>query len=167
MVIAPGHGSLTRAGKRRIADAWYLKGKAFIAAALLLRQMDSSEHTEYVVLHLICQGIEILMKGLLLLKDYDGNVSRLKPRIGHNLVEAVAATSTAYGLKPMRPDVGTEIAGLNDLYSKHWLRYGSVHDIFIDPRTIPRAKVIHRLRAAIRLAERHLLRPRATASGYV
>jgi hypothetical protein len=153
-------GVLTRAGKRLIADAWYLRGRAFIEAALLLRQRDSSEHTEYVVLHLLCQGIEVVMKGLLLLKNYDGNVSRLRP-IGHNLVEAVATASAAYGLKPISADIATEIAGLNDLYSKHWLRYGSVRDLLFDPHAIPRTKVIHRLRAAIRLAERHLRMPGA------
>jgi len=162
-VKAAGRDSLTPDAKRLIADAMYLKGKAFIAAGLLVRERVASEHTEYVFLHLLCQGIEMLMKGLLLLKDYDQNVARLERPISHNLVKAVTATSAAYGLKSMRMGVETELTGLSDLYSKHLLRYGSVLDILVDPRTIPRGKVIHRLRAAIRLAER-VIRSGATSS---
>ena len=42
------------------------RGKGFVAAAVLLDQ--KARHYE-VVLHLICQGLEVFIKGLLLIRD--------------------------------------------------------------------------------------------------
>jgi len=75
-------------GKRVVAESMYAKGKSFIGAALLLRQWEGYE---YVVLYLLCQGIEITLKGLLLMKDYDRYKGKLKPVFGHNIKELVTA----------------------------------------------------------------------------
>ncbi len=72
---ASGIGRLTIHGKRMVAELMYAKGKSFIGAVLLLRQRQGYE---YVVLHLFCQGIEITLKGLLLIKDYDKYKGKLK-----------------------------------------------------------------------------------------
>lgn len=136
----------------------YVKGKAFIGAAILLRQQGNSEQMDHVVLHLLCQGIEVTLKGLLLLRDYDRFIIRLRKPLGHNLFRVVKEASTAYGLKPSRRDVEDELCTLSNLYSQHLLRYGSGYDIFVDPRTISRERTFRRLAAVIRLTERELKR---------
>ena len=68
IVSALGTATLTVHGKRMVAESMYVKGKVFLGAAVLLRQKGGYE---FVVLHLLCQGIEVVLKGLLLAIDYD------------------------------------------------------------------------------------------------
>jgi hypothetical protein len=157
IVEASGHAFLSRYGKRQVAASMYVKGKAFIGATLLLRQ-GNSEQNDHVVLHLLCQGIEVTLKGLLLLRDYDRFIVRLRKPLSHNLFKVAKEASTAYGLKPLRGDLEGELRTLSNLYSQHLLRYGTGYDILVDPRTIPRELVFRRLAAVIRLAERELRR---------
>jgi hypothetical protein len=146
---------LTDAGKRGVAASMYAKGTSFIGAAILVRGQSASEHSDYVVLHLLCQGLEVLMKGLLLHKDYDRYRARLGAHdLGHNILDVTEEALREYGLNPMRDNLKTELRELDKLYRDHWLRYGSTLDILVDPRTIQRDRVLHRLRAAIRLASR-------------
>lgn len=140
-------------GKKAIAASMYNKGKAFVGAAILLSQQSDSEHVDYVVLHLLCQGIEIALKGLLLLSNYDRYHSRLKRSLGHNLHKIVLEAVSAYSTNPLRPDLDQELRALSNLYSQHLLRYGSTLDVFIDPRSVARTKVFRRIAAVIRLAE--------------
>ncbi|MDQ3772934.1 MAG: hypothetical protein M3461_00320 [Pseudomonadota bacterium] len=158
IIEASGHAFLSRYGKRQVAASMYVKGKAFIGATILLRRQGNSEGTDHVLLHLLCQGIEVTLKGLLLLRDYDRFIVRLRKPLGHNLFKVAKEASTAYGLKPLRGDLDGELRTLNNLYSQHLLRYGSEYDILVDPRTIPRELVFRRLAAVIRLAERELKR---------
>jgi hypothetical protein len=158
IVEARGHAFLSRYGKRQVAASMYVKGKAFIGAALLLRQQGNSEQTDHVGLHLLCQGVEITLKGLLLLRDYDRFIVRLRKPLGHDLFKVAKEASTAYGLRPPRGDLNDELRTLSNLYSQHLLRYGSGYDVLVDPRTIPRERVFRRLAAVIRLAERELRR---------
>lgn len=136
----------------------YGKGKAFIGASILLRKQASSEPNDYVALHLLCQGIEITFKGLLLLYDYDRFKRRLRKPLGHDLFLVAVAVSAAYGLKPLRDDLGSELGALSNIYSQHLLRYGSMHDIFINPSSIPHERVFRRLAAVLRLTEREFRR---------
>lgn len=159
VVAAVGHARLTLHGKRLLALSMYQKGKAFLGAALLLRRERGDE---YVVLHLLCQGIEIVLKGLLLVIDYSTYKPRLKT-IGHDLLKASDAAMGAAGLPPLRGPTRSELKTLNTLYSKHLLRYGSGHDILVDPSTIPSRRVLHRVGAVLRIVERRgLLRGPAT-----
>jgi hypothetical protein len=154
--------ALADGGKRRVSVSMYLKGRAFIGAAILLNRHAESDDIEYVVLHLFCQGMEVVLKGLLLFKNYDKYTGRLKNSFGHNLSKLAAEASLAYGLNPMRGAFDSEIRTLSDFYSKHRLRYGTVSDMFIDPHTISHEKVFRRLAATIRLAERELRRAQIT-----
>jgi hypothetical protein len=140
----------------------YSKGKAFSGAAVLLRHHPLQnhpicEHVDYVVLHFLCQGIEIILKGLLLIRDFDKYDPRLT-RFGHNLLEIATEAATAYHLNPARNVLAEELSTLSKFYSKHQLRYGGLGDIFIDPRTIPRDAIFRRVAAIIRLAEKSLKR---------
>lgn len=155
--ISSGSGGPTIAGKRHIALAMYIRGKAFIGSAILLKRQANSEPMHYVVLHLLCQGIEITLKGLLLLRDYDQYKPHLKG-IGHNLCRAACEASTAFGFKNPDGEVAAEFAALNNLYSRHFMRYSSVVDIFVDPCSVAWNKVLRRIGAAIRIAERELKR---------
>jgi hypothetical protein len=155
MLRAAGKAQLAPYGKRMVALSMYEKGKNFVGAAVLLRRMQGNQ---YVVLHLLCHGIEGILKGLLLLHDYDTFQPQLTTSIRHDLRKAAQLCSGEFGLKP--PDANAVLAGqlkdLNELYRKHRLRYGTGLDILIDPTTIPYDRVLRRIAAVLRLAERHL-----------
>jgi hypothetical protein len=133
-----------------VAQSMYAKGKSFLGAAILLRQKGGYE---YVVLHLLCQGIEIVLKGVLLAVDYDKYKPKLK-QLGHDLLKITDAATDAAGLPALRPRIRTEMESLNRLYSRHLLRYGSGYDILVDPSTIPSRLVLRRMAALLRLVER-------------
>jgi hypothetical protein len=79
-------GRLTSYPKRIVARSWYTRGKSFLGAAVLLQQHGG--HGD-VVLHLLCQGIEILLKSLLLFIDYDAHKPKLK-KYRHDLAPLAA-----------------------------------------------------------------------------
>lgn len=137
-------------GKRLIALSMCEKGKSFIGAALLLRKQGGYE---YVVLHLLCQGIEVLGKGYLLLQNYDKYEPQLRS-IGHNLEKLMGEVEQVSGINLRAREVQTEVTDLNQLYSQHLLRYGSGMDVLIDPRTISSDRVLRRLAAVLRYADR-------------
>lgn len=146
--------------ERWIARSMYTKGKSFIAAVILLRQRGGYE---FVVLHLVCQGVEIVLKALMLLKDFTRYEPRLK-EYGHKLDRLVGDALSEFGLHPARAPLEKEIGFLSALYSKHLLRYNSDFDIFVDPNTIESERVFRRLAAVLRLAERELRREGGTAT---
>jgi hypothetical protein len=155
--LKSGSGGPTIVGKRHIGLSMYIRGKAFIGSAILLKRQANSEPMEYVVLHLLCQGLEITLKGLLLLRNYDQYKPRLRA-LGHDLCRTAAEASAAFGLEAPTGAVAAELTQLSAIYSQHLMRYASVYDILVDPRTISRAKVLRRIGAAIRIAERELKR---------
>jgi hypothetical protein len=154
-LAATGIAKLTKYGKFKIAVTTYDKGKAFIDASLLVRRQNSTEPNEYVALHLLCQGTELLLKGLLLLKDYNSFQPRLK-KIGHKLPNLAAKTSKAYSLKSISATTMDELSKLNEFYTNHRLRYGSGIDLLIAPQSIGRERVQRRIFAVIKLTERLL-----------
>lgn len=141
---------MTVYAKQLVAQSMYEKGKAFLGAALLLRQRAAYE---YAVLHLLCQGIEVLGKGYLLSASYDTHKPKLRS-YGHNLVKLVAAVERAANIRILRPATRAELEVLNNLYMQHLLRYGSGYDILVNPKTIPSRKVLLRAAALMKLANR-------------
>ena len=129
IAAAEATGHLSTYGKRLVAESMYAKGKAFLGAAILLRRHKGDE---YVVLHLLCQGIEISLKGLLLIADYEKYKPLLK-KLGHNLGKIAEEVSQVAGIKPLRPSVRAELEALSKLYSFNRLRYGSGYDILVNP----------------------------------
>jgi hypothetical protein len=109
------------------------------------------------VLHLLCQGVEIILKALLLFLDYD-KYSKMQREHGHDLRRVVLVATEAFGLRRMRPSLAQEMEALNRLYSKHLLRYDGLLDILVDPSTIESGRAWRRIAAAIRLTERELAR---------
>lgn len=148
-----GSGSLTIVGKRTVALSWYEKGKSFIAAALLLRRHGGDE---YVVLHLLCQGVEVILKALLVFSDYDQFQPKLKGPFGHNLVAIAETAICHFHVRKLEPVIALELRGLNNFYSQHLLRYGSIVDLFILPNTIDSRRVLRKISAVIKVANRHV-----------
>ena len=131
----------------------YLKGQSFVAACVLLRQADSSEHSDYVSLHLLCQGLELMLKGALLLKDFDAYWPKLK-KLGHDLTRLVEETGDAYGQNALRgTEFRTQLKQLAQHFRDHALRYAGLLDIFIAPQSMRWNVVWRRTRAFIVLME--------------
>lgn len=151
-------GRLHDTGKKAIAFSMYVRGKQFIGAAILVRKQQGVYN--YVVLHLICMGLEVTIKGLLLLRDFNKFKPKLK-KYGHDLNRLAKDGIAEFGLKPLNSALATELRQLNKFYSSHMMRYGGLHDIFIDPNSLPSDLVLRRVFAAIRLAERAIRRDRS------
>ena len=144
----------TKHAKRMIAEAMLMRGSNFVASAVLLKNHGGYQ---YVVLHLLSQGIEIILKALLLAHDYDKFIKQLGGRrgqLGHDLLEAARAVATCYQLRPMRPELEGELKTLNDYYSNHRLRYASSVDILVDADSIPYEQVLRRAVSLVRLGTR-------------
>ena len=163
----------TAYAKRNLAGLMYRKGQGFAVAAMLFHERktqlaNSDAAFESVFLHLVCQAIEVTLKGLLLFRDYDRYQPMLKA-LGHNLDKVVQETLAAYCLNPMRPALEKELVQLNAFYSRHLLRYSSIRDHFNNPHAIERDMIVRRLRACLRLADRELesFRDRDRLGGHV
>jgi hypothetical protein len=147
--------------KSLIVKAMNAKGEAFVAASILLKQNapSTAEGISYVTLHLLCQGIEVLLKAFLLAHDFDKYWRRLPTKsFGHDLMKLANEVISAYQIKPIPHDVESELRILNDFYSTHQLRYAGIGDLFVDPGTIGYSNVMHRLKVVFRL-ERKRGRP--------
>ena len=58
----------------------------------------------------------------------------------------------------MRQQTSSELERLSAFYAKHLLRYGNGHDLLVSPGSIRRERVLRRIAAVIRLADRELSR---------
>jgi len=91
-----------------------------------------------VFLHLLCQGLEIIIKSLLLMQNYDTYKPKLKKDkkkggLGHDLVKCYEELRKELDNKPLRKkdkDIMSELKILNNFYEKHILRYGNLLDFF-------------------------------------
>jgi len=127
------------------------KGRAFVGSAMLLRQQGRNE---FVALHLLCQGIEILGKGYLLSQNYDFYNPRLARKYGHNLLKLIRKVESLSGLQLRKGEAYTQLQLLDTLYAQHNLRYGSAMDVLVDPATIRSDALTRRLAAVLRYADR-------------
>jgi hypothetical protein len=132
-----------------------MKGKSFIGAAILLRKHGGNE---YAVLHLLCQGVENVLKSLLLLKDFRKYWPELpkKKTFGHDLNKLVEAVLSEFPMRPLSKELLAEISTLTTYYKNHDLRYGSIHDLFVLPDTISSKLTLRKICAVLRLANRHI-----------
>ena len=137
--------------KRMIAYRMYFKGKQFVGAALLLQAKGGDGS---VVRHLLCQGVELVLKGLLLLKGYDTYKPKLR-KLGHHLCRIAQETSNCYGVK-VPAHVVRELDTLNSFFSIHAFRYAGFGDVMLDLQNVPLDKVLRRIAAVIRLTDRSI-----------
>ena len=144
---------LTKHAKAMIARAQFERGCAFVGAAHLTRPHAMHEPQQYVVLHLVCQGLELIIKGILLTKDFD--TYRSKEKIfGHKIERLTDEAIKVFNLRPLEPKLKTEIKYLAERFSAHQLRYASAMDIFIAPSSIEYDLTLRKLHAVIRLSRR-------------
>ncbi len=88
---------LTVHGRKFLARSQFERAKSFLGAAILLRQKGGDE---YVVLHLICQAIEIAAKAVLMLSNFEKHSpEKLRRRYNHNLASLVPDALDEFKLK--------------------------------------------------------------------
>ena len=150
-----GPGQLTQYGERMVARMMYDKGRGFLLAAALLSKQGGNQY-EYVALHLLCQGIEIVLKAILLLVDYRKYKPKLR-KLGHDLPALVVGVSSAVGRKLPRPALLDELRVVSDFYKRHQLRYAGTLDMFIKPDTVPTRRVEFASLGLIAVIERRQL----------
>jgi hypothetical protein len=143
--------------KKLIAESWARRGMAFVVAASLLSEhAPKSEDAQFAALHMLAQGTEILLKGLLLLKDFDGYKPKMKS-LGHNLNRIADEVVKAYAVPVLREPLNDELVTLSDWYSKHLLRYESGRILFIPSSVIQNKRIVARLSVIYRLVQRNAL----------
>jgi hypothetical protein len=125
-----GHMMISDNGRFCIAITQYNKGCAFIGAAYLLKSHVDQEAYQSVYLHLLCQGSELIFKGIMLLKDFKKYRSREKT-YGHNIVALIEDAHIEFSLKPLRADIKAELDYLANLFSAHALRYAGQQVTFL------------------------------------
>jgi hypothetical protein len=140
--------------KHIIAQNWMRRGAAFIAAAnLLAARRRGSEDVLMVSLHLLCQGTEILLKGLLLDKDYDLYHPQLK-KFGHKLDRLADQVISTYKAQAMKAEFRQELSVLSHWYSRHWLRYDNGLSFVTMSGTPSYLRTLRRVCAVIRVVRR-------------
>lgn len=152
LVAVAGDGGLTLHGKQAIAKSMLHKGFAFFGSYILLRQNNQSEPTEYVALHNLCQAIELILKSLLLIKDYDLFQPKLK-KIGHNLPDLAKIVTKEYSRRKLSLKTMSQLTQLNELYRNNRLRYGNGLDLLIAPHSIERKRIVRLLAHVVKRAE--------------
>ena len=141
---------LSNYGKHVIATEMYTKGKAFIGASILLSRNHGHPS---VILHLMCQGIELVLKAILLRCDYDRYQPLLR-KLGHNLINIVNAARKASGFHLFMHTAQIELGQVNQYFTHQFLRYAGHFDIFIDPRTIEHRRLFQHTAAIIKYLEK-------------
>ena len=146
---------LSNYAKHRSAQQMYVRGKQFTGSAILL---ERSQGDGYVVRHLICQGIELILKGILLLHDFDKYDPLLhkKKHFGHSLCNCAREVCSIYGLK-LHPPLNQELQKLDSFFNQHLFRYGKLVEVFFPPDSIPFERSIRRLAAMMRKFDRQIL----------
>ena len=151
VVNMSGTGGPSTYSKQVLAVEMFYRGRdSALAGALLHQNVGQS----YMALYLLCQAVELVGKSLLILHDYDSFKPTLRA-LGHDLVAILWACETEFKLAPFTPAFWREIAALNAFYVQN-LRYASIADTFIDPRSIESKRTKRKLLAALKVARHHL-----------
>lgn len=146
---------LSQYGKFLIGVSQYQKGCAFVGAAILSKAKMTTEAHQYVYLHLICQGLELIVKGLLLVHNFE-KFRPMERKFGHNIKLLVETALPEFKQKTLRLGHEQQLQNLSNLYLAHHLRYAGLSDIFINPTTIESDKVFRRLGAVVRMGNRFI-----------
>ncbi|WP_343895029.1 hypothetical protein [Craurococcus roseus] len=149
-------GGWTPHAKKMRARLMYQRGQSFLLAAAFLKEKDGRDR--YAVLYLLCQGLEVILKSLLLMKDYEKHKPELKKTFGHNVSKLAEQVLREFSLNDLKPSLREELSVLNSLYHSpiNTLRYASFIDILVDPVSISTNLVERRLMALQRLVKRKL-----------
>ena len=146
---------LTKYAKDEIGKLMLHRGHSFLKSAVLLKRSGGSKDVE---LYNICQGVEVILKSFLLLKNYDMYKPLLPKKniLGHDLVKLVDAVVSEYKIKALSKEELQELEILNNYYTNHYLRYSGVHDIFFPSTKIGYGLVARKIVAGIKLADKEI-----------
>ena len=128
--------------EKEIAVETLKKGENFIRTALLLRKNNSDEN---VVLSMICQGIENILKGLLLSKDYVRYEPLLRRKFGKNLLRLYYRTRKEYGISNLDARAVNELQILAYLYKNQFLHYGHLINLLNDDKAFESGHLLRKL----------------------
>ena len=128
--------------EHEIAVETLKKGENFIRTALLLRKNNSDEN---VVLSMICQGIENILKGLLLAKDYVRYEPLLRRKFGKNLLRLYYRTRKEYKIKNLDARAVNELQILAYLYKNQFLHYGHLINLLNDDKAFESGHLLKKL----------------------
>ncbi len=132
----------TRQRENEIAIATLKKGENFIRTALLLRKNNSEEN---VVLSMICQGIENILKGLLLVKDFVRYEPLLRRKFGKNLLRLYYRTRKEYNISNLDARAVNELQILAYLYKNQFLHYGHLINLLNDDKAFESGHLLKKL----------------------
>ena len=155
---APMGGRLSHYGQMTLANVEFQKGQAFVVAAMLLLRESKNESHLYVHMHLIAQGLELIIKSALLFNNFGKYSAKKKSGYGHKLLQLCDEVISVYKLNPIKEPLRQELTFLHEQYMLHSLRYASPLDIFIRPSSIQTGRVRRRVRAVIYLMNREINR---------
>jgi hypothetical protein len=128
-----GVGKLTNSGVKLKVKGMYLRGRQFTHSALLLNDKTGKD---YPFLHLLCLGLEIILKSALLEKDYEKYKNYIKSNLKHNLDKCLKTYIEEYPIEKFDVNLISEIKSLNEFYNSFQLKYAMLSEIFIDPKNI-------------------------------
>lgn len=128
--------------EKEIAVETLKKGENFIRTALLLRKNNSDEN---VVLSMICQGIENILKGLLLSKDYVRYEPLLRRKFGKNLLRLYYRTTKEYRIYNLDARAVNELKILAYLYKNQFLHYGHLINLLNDDKAFESGHLLRKL----------------------
>ena len=132
----------TQQREKEVAVDTLKKGENFIRTALLLRKNNSDEN---VVLSMICQGIENILKGLLLAKDYVRYEPLLKRKFGKNLLRLYYRTKKEYRISNLDARAVNELQILAYLYKNQFLHYGHLINLLNDDKAFESGHLLRKL----------------------
>lgn len=156
--INPFKWTLMAGGKFRAAQQLYFRGKQFLACAAWLD--GANEGDGYVVRHQLSQGLELVLKALLLNKDYDKYEPMLHKPFGHDLEKLAAEVCSVYG-HALRPKLATDLMRLNAFFKKHHFRYAhELESVFYPAEAFPIKQLSIRLLAVLNLADKVFIPPK-------
>src|SRR4051794_34061315 len=90
------------------------QGEAESSDTVFLRSKNRHRY-EYVVLHLLCQRIGIILKALLVLADFDKCEPKLE-EYGHDIEKLVRAALSQFHLRQLRRPLTAELRFLDSFY---------------------------------------------------
>lgn len=126
-------GKLTNSGVKLKVKGMYLRGRQFTHSALLLNEKTGKD---YPFLHLLCLGLEIVLKSALLEKDYEKYKNYIEDNLKHNLDKCLKAYNKEYPTDKIDEKVLREISELNQVYNSFQLKYAMLSEILIEPKSI-------------------------------
>jgi len=138
--------------KRMTARRTFTMGVEFVSAGMFLRRQNQKSSAS---LHLLCQGMELILKSLLLDKDYDNFKKKIRSqRDQHDLYSLAEMVEAEYHYKKVRPRLKAQLKELSDLYRRNRLRYPNTLFSFGYHLWLDTDLVFWKLVAVARLARR-------------